>query len=375
MKKKYFVALILSLAINYSSATEDKKENNPDKQITDFKIDDSFIDYHKTEIETVTLQKVGIEKFSFVSKNLAFNVTVSFDENTFKEETNLSIFSIEKDIGLESYKILSPLWWINFDKKMHQKTKYTFEYEKELDMEDADIIVLTYWNGEWILAGIPVIERESGRVSINVNYSGWFVVARIKSRDEIRIRKYTFTDNDKKRLFIAGIFCYETMCRKGEDLLEEKLELIENFSGDITFSPIENNRRTGIKVLSAEAIGNPVVLSFQSRVYIADKKETVYGTSYEIPKQRGIISAQNKNDKLIFGGMPTLIVIKGIFEKKEVLLPMMREKISLSGVSFDWKLQEMFHLKNFTYKMEMTMPHGTEGEQTRLIVYLQFIVK
>jgi len=327
------------------------------------------------EVDPVVEINIGTEEGRAASKGLPQNIEIVLDEKTFAEKGTLSIYSINRSIGIDSYKALSPIWAVACNAKFKKRAKYIFEFEKETDQADPSIVVLTWWNGNWILAGIPEVNFDKEIATIELNYSGWFVIARLKSRDEIRMRKYTFPDGDKRKLLIVGYFSYDTVCPKGEDLLEEKVEFVEHFAGDITFYPIERNKRTGIKVLSAEAVGKPDVLSFESRIVLANRNETIYATSHEIPKQRGVISAQLKDNKLIFDGMPTIIVLKGLMGKKEVALPTVRGNLNLSGMSFDWKWQEMFHIKNFTYKTEMTMPHGTGGERTRLVAYLQFIVK
>jgi hypothetical protein len=325
--------------------------------------------------KAVAESMVDDKEGTVTTKNLPLNLEITYEEKTFDKKGTLSIYSMEKDLGVDSFERLSPIWAIKCDIKFRKKAKFVFQFDKELNKIGSEIVVLTWWANNWIITGIPQVNIEDGTTEIEADYSGWFTVVRTKSRDEIKMDKYTFPDGDKRGLAIVGCFSYETKYRKGEDLLEEKLQFVENFSGDITFGPIERKKRTGVAIFYAGAVGDPLIQYYKGKITIGEKKEAVFATETKIPKQRGVISGQLKDEKLRFDGMPTVITLWGLYNDKKVLLPTIRGDLNLSGIGFDWKLQEMFHLRNFVYKTKLTMPHSTGDEQTRLVVYLQFIVR
>jgi hypothetical protein len=319
--------------------------------------------------------KVDSKEGAVGTKDLPLNLNIKYDEKTFEEEETLSIYSLEKDLGIDSFERLSPIWAVKINGTFRKKAEFVFQFDKNLLKSNSEVVVLMWWGNNWILAGTPHVSTEDGNITIEANHGGWFVVARSKRRDEIKMKKYIFPDGRKRSLLIVGCFSYETKFIKGENALEEKIEFIEHFAGDITFGPIEGTKRTGISIFYAGATGNPLIQSFQGKVTVGEKKETTYATECIIPEQRGVISGQQKEGILKFGGMPTIMLLTGLRNDKKVTLPAMRGNLNLSGISFDWKLQEMFHLRNFVYKTELIMPHGAGDEQTRLVVYLQFIVK
>ncbi len=314
----------------------------------------------------------GTEEGKVTSKGLPLNMGIHYDEKTFDKGATIQVYLFEKDIGLDAYERVGPVWLVKSDAGFRKKARYTFQFETRSYAPDARIVVLTWWRDNWIIAGIPAVGFDDNTVAVEADYGGYFVPVRVRSRDEISLRKYTFPDEEKRRLNVIGLFACETKCREGKNLLEEGVDFREHFSGEIVFGRVTGTDRTGVRFLCAESTADPAMLSFKGKVTVG--AETVFATGYKIPEQRGFISAEQKGKMLRFQGLPTIITLTGLHKGKETGLVTMRGKLDFSGICFDWKLQEMFHLKNFIYVTQLTMPHGTLDERTTLTIYLQFIV-
>jgi len=316
---------------------------------------------------------VGGNEGRIIARDLSLIMGIYHDEGTFEERTKISIFHFERDIELEAFERVGPVWLVTSDKKFQKRAKFKFQFEKRSYPAGSIFVVLTWWRGDWVISGIPEIDLDNNTATIEADYSGYFVPVRVKSRSEIPMKRYTFPDDEKRDLSVIGLFSYETEYRRSEDILEERVVLREHFRGDIVFGSIPGMKRTGVKLLSAQSIADPQVISFEAK--LTRKDDALFATGYDIAEQRGLISAEQKSDTLNFLGMPTMITLNAVDGDTSIDLPTMRGKIDLSGITFDWKLQEMFHFKNFIYRKELIMPHGAADERTKLIVYLQFIIR
>jgi hypothetical protein len=349
-------------------------------------------------------KEIGEDGGRLATTDLVLNVRVEAEEGTFDEDAKLFLYYLETYPEFPSFERIGPVWFVGCEQKLLRKMRYTFQYEKDvvppemlvaaeewwrkkLSMagfppidfmatrpESASVIlVLTWWRNNWVIAGIPHVNDEGGTVTIEADHGGYFVPVRTKLRDEIDIRAYTFSDGEKRTIDVIGYFDYRSKCREGEETLEESMTLREYFRGEIVFGPIPGTRRTGISQLYAGSVGDPEVLSYSGR--LATPKGDIFATSLKVPEERGLISAKQENGLLNFNGLPTVVRLTGLHEGKEGVLPTMRPDLNFSGIIFDWRLQELFHLKNFAHHTQMEMPHGLEGESTILDVYLQFLIR